>query len=53
VGIGLDLTRVDCDYYRFLQGDPVAVHQFNGKYMTQYDFAEETQEALKVAGLNL
>ena len=53
MGIGLDLTRVDCDYYRFLQGDPVAVHQFNGKYMTQYDFAEETREALIVAGLNL
>lgn len=46
VGIGLDISRLDCDYYRYLQGDPVAVHQFNGKYMTQYAFTEETRAAL-------
>ena len=42
IGIGLDVSLLDCDYYRYLQGDPVAVHQFNGKYMMQYAFAEET-----------
>lgn len=46
VGIGLDVSRLDCDYYRYLQGDPMAVHQFNGKYMTQYAFAEETRASL-------
>lgn len=46
IGIGIDLSRVDCDYYRYLQGDPSAMHQFNGKYMSQYDFAEETRAAL-------
>ena len=46
VGIGLDMSKIDCDYYRYLQGDPVAVHQYKGKYMTQYDFAEETRSAL-------
>ena len=46
IGIGLDISRVDCDYYRYLQGDPIAVHQFCGKYMMQYDFAEETRADL-------
>ena len=47
IGIGLDLTRIDCDYYRYLQGDPLAVKQFTGKYMTQYEFAEETRASLQ------
>ena len=46
VGIGLDISKIDCDYYRYLQGDPVAIHQFNGRYMIQYSFAEETQAEL-------
>lgn len=48
VGIGLDVARFDCDYYRYLQGDPLAIHQFNGRYMDQYDFAEETRARLTV-----
>lgn len=46
IGIGLNTSCIDCDYYRYLQGDPVAVHQFTGKYMMQYDFAEETRAEL-------
>ena len=46
IGIGLNISRLDCDYYRYLQGDPLAVYQFKGKYMTQYDFAEETRAEL-------
>ena len=46
IGIGLDISRVECDYYRYLRGDPVAVHQFTGRYMMQYDFAEETRAEL-------
>ena len=49
VGVGLDISRIDCDYYRYLQGDPIAVHQFKGKYMTQYEFAEETWAELNQA----
>lgn len=49
IGIGPDISRVDCDYFRYLQGDPVAVHQFKGKYMTQYAFAEETRAELNQA----
>ena len=47
IGLGLDVSRLDCDYYRYLQGDPMAVHQFSGKYMTQYAFAEETRASLQ------
>ncbi|MBQ3702851.1 MAG: response regulator [Oscillospiraceae bacterium] len=47
IGLGLDVTRLDCDYYRYLQGDPAALHQYRGKYMTQYAFAEETRAALE------
>ena len=45
-GISVDINRLDCDYYRFLNGDPLAMHAFHGEYMTQYDFAEETRAAL-------
>lgn len=35
----LDIERIDCDYYNFLQtGKP----EFRGEYMTQYSWAEET-----------
>lgn len=51
IGIGLDVSRVDCDYFRYLQGESVAVHQFKGKYMTQYDFAEETRAELMMKGI--
>lgn len=47
VGLGLDVSRLDCDYYRYLQGDPAALRQYRGKYMTQYAFAEETRAELE------
>ena len=47
IGLGLDVARLDCDYYRYLQGDPAALRQYRGKYMTQYAFAEETRAALE------
>ena len=47
IGLGLDVTRLDCDYYRYLQGDPAALRQYRGKYMTQYAFAEETRAELE------
>ncbi len=31
---------LDCDYYRFLQGDPAAVNQYRGDYLPQYSWAE-------------
>ena len=46
IGIGLDVSRLDCDYFHYLQGDSAATCQFRGKYMTQYAFAEETRAEL-------
>ena len=40
--IALDCSKVDCDYYRFLQGDPAAVNLYHGEYMSQYSWAEMT-----------
>lgn len=31
-----------CDYYQLLQGDEKIIQQFNGEYMSQYSWAEET-----------
>ena len=35
-------ARLDCDYYRFLEGDPAARNTYNGEFMSQYDWAETT-----------
>lgn len=32
--------QFDCDYYRFLQGDPIAVNAFQNDYMPAYSWAE-------------
>ncbi len=37
---------IDCDYYRFLAGDTETIAAFNGEYMTQYSWAEETAAKL-------
>ncbi len=48
-GISVDTSKLDCDYYKYLKGDPVAVHQFKGEYMSQYAFAESTCADLQLA----
>lgn len=45
--IAVDPARVDCDYYRFLAGDPGAVSAFRGEYMTNYSWGETTLGALQ------
>lgn len=35
--------RIDCDYYRMLEGDMEAVNSFRGEYMAQYSWAELTK----------
>jgi len=37
---------LDCDYYRFLRGDPEAVNAYQGEYMLQYSWAEMTAAQL-------
>lgn len=38
--ISLDVTKVDCDYYRFLKGDATAVNAYMGEFMNNYSWAE-------------
>ena len=37
--IGVNVEKIDCDYYDYLNGH---TELFHGEYMTQYSFAEET-----------
>ena len=53
VGIGLDTNLIECDYLNYLSGDPVAIHQYHGEYMSQYSFAEETRAALYIKAFNI
>ena len=41
-GILLNTRIVDCDYYRFLEGDVKAINSFTGQYMSAYSWAEFT-----------
>ena len=41
-GILLNTKIVDCDYYRFLEGDVRAINSFTGQYMNAYSWAEFT-----------
>lgn len=34
--------RVECDYYRLLEGDQQALREYAGIYMSEYSWAEET-----------
>ena len=41
-GILLNTRIVDCDYYRFLEGDTRAINSFTGQYLSAYSWAEFT-----------
>ena len=45
--IAIDINRVECDYYHYLQGDTAVINQFHGEYMRQYSWAEMTIAALE------
>ena len=40
--LGVDVNRIECDYYSWLQGDAAARKAFFGEYMSQYSWAEAT-----------
>lgn len=44
--LGVDVSCLSCDYYRFLEGDPLAIAAWHGEYMSQYSWAEPTKAAL-------
>lgn len=42
----VDAKRINCDYYRYEDGDAAAVNSYRGEYMVQYSWAEFTAGAL-------
>ena len=38
--LAVDPAQIDCDLYRFLEGDPVAVNAYRGSYLPAYAWAE-------------
>lgn len=42
----VDTSKIDCDYYRFLQYDITAINSYAGEYMNQYSWAEMTNGIL-------
>lgn len=42
----IDPDKIDCDFYRFLDGDVAAINSYHGEYMSQYDWAEMTNAML-------
>lgn len=44
--LGVAVEKIDCDYYRLLQGDTGAIGAFIGEFMSQYSWAEPTTAAL-------
>jgi len=40
----IDVTKVDCDYYRFIEKDPTLTQVYTGEYMSNYEWAEFRSE---------
>ena len=38
----IDTSKIDCDYYNYLEGDTYAINSFQAEYMSQYSWAEMT-----------
>lgn len=38
--LAVSTNRIDCDFYRFLQGDVSAINSYTGEFMSQYSWAE-------------
>jgi len=40
--LSVDVSYLDCDYYKLINGDPAVAGQYNGEYMSNYSWAEDT-----------
>jgi len=49
--IGLDMTRVSCDYINYLKGTAAEEENYAGRYMSQYSWGEMTLAALEKSRL--
>lgn len=41
-GYSVDTSLIDCDYYKYLDGNEGAKHRFTGEYMSNYSWSEFT-----------
>lgn len=41
-GRAIDKSAVDCDYYSYLNGEREVIRKWNGEYMSNYSWGEET-----------
>ena len=44
--LAVDPAHLECDYYDYLAGDPLALNRWRGEYMSQYSWAEATKATL-------
>lgn len=49
--IAIDPEAIDCDLYRFLAGDPIAVNEYRHDYLPAYSWAEFSIGRIEEAGL--
>ena len=47
----IDIHKVNCDYYKLLDGDEKAKKMYTGEYMMQYPWAETTNASLQFASV--
>lgn len=40
--LSVDTSKLDCDYYKFLDGDENAINSYSGEYMMNYSWGEFT-----------
>ncbi|MBQ7766147.1 MAG: hypothetical protein IJ397_04830 [Lachnospiraceae bacterium] len=40
--LSVDVSGLDCDYYKLMDGDQIIAGQYNGEYMSNYSWAEGT-----------
>ena len=38
--LSIDTTKIDCDYYRFLEGNVQAINSYHGEFLPNYSWAE-------------
>ena len=40
--LSIDISKIECDYYKFLEGDVAYINKFAGEYMSNYSWSEFT-----------
>ena len=49
-GIGVIPSKVKCDFFDYLAGEPKGINSYHGEYMQQYSWAEVTHGSLEMRG---